>query len=228
MLKVLIVEDDKDIAALNSYFVNKDSRFKVLGVAGNLAEAREFVEAVVPDLVIVDNYLPDGLGVELVLELLNRPNYPECILITAANDSETVQKAHRYGAFDYLVKPLDYSRLSESLGRLWDLKHHVKSSKHFRQNELDRLFNASKSPIKSNASTDAYTLKQIIEHFGHAHIEHTSNSIAAEFGISKSTARRYLDKAVEDGDLIAFLAHGKVGRPTRVYRRPFLEEAVKM
>lgn len=217
MFNVLIVEDDKDIAALHVHFIQKDERFQVLGVAANLEKAREISAIAHVDLLIVDNYLPDGLGVELVRELL--PKRSECILVTAANDVETVQKALRYGALDYLVKPLDYSRLKQSLDKFCVVKQTFNEGRHLAQGAVDALFRSNQTTKKTNC-TDEYTLNQVVAQFHHANVDKTVSEVAQSFGISKSTARRYLDKAVENGDLIAFLEHGKVGRPTRIYRRP--------
>lgn len=220
MFTVMIVEDDKDIAALHAHFVAREPELKVIGVASSLEMSRAMMEAAQPDLVIVDNYLPDGLGVELVYDWLAQTHRPECILITAANDAQTVNTAHRFGAFDYLVKPVDYQRLGESLRRFIHLRHHVSQADKLQQTVLDQLF--SQRPRDAERSTDEFTLQQVVSLFGHAHIEHTASSVAESLSLSKTTARRYLDKAVERGILTAFLEHGKVGRPTRLYRRPMV------
>ncbi|EVU15356.1 transcriptional regulatory protein CitB, partial [Vibrio parahaemolyticus V-223/04] len=166
-------------------------------------------------MVIVDNYLPDGQGVELVYQWLESDQKPECILVTAANDASTVQKAHRFGAFDYLVKPVDYSRLTESLLRFAKVKNHMRSQESFRQSQLDDLFHLGKGTPTDLAGLDPFMFRQVVDLFTHVHVEHTALSVSESLTISKSTARRYLDKAVEQGELVAFLEHGKVGRPTR-------------
>ena len=219
MLKVAIVEDDPNIAQLHCHFISQLNGYAVIGIAGTKALATQLIAHSKPDLVIVDNYLPDGLGVELVIDWLSSEHKPECILVTAANDANTVQLAHRYGAFDYLVKPIDYQRLIESLQRFAQIKHHLGQGESFRQAQLDGLFHPAYTTETVIANSDPFTLKQVIALFNHSHIEHTAHSVANELGVSKSTARRYLDKATECGELEAFLAHGKVGRPTRFYRR---------
>ncbi len=230
MIKVVIVEDDPNIAELHHHFVEQVEQYQVVGIAASIDIAKQLVEKIEPDLVIVDNYLPDGQGVDLVYRWLNSEQSPECILVTAANDADTVQKAHRFGAFDYLVKPVDYSRLTESLQRFAKIKNHMNNQQTFRQSQLDDLFHSAKSePVVSNqvdlAGLDPFMYRQVIELFTHVHIEHTAASIAEILPISKSTARRYLDKAVEQGELVAFLEHGKVGRPTRVYRNKHVLES---
>ncbi|EJL6511639.1 response regulator, partial [Vibrio cholerae] len=71
MLNVIIVEDDPQIGGLHAQFVQQDERFKVLAMVSTLADAQKMVEWAKPDLVIVDNYLPDGLGIELVRALID-------------------------------------------------------------------------------------------------------------------------------------------------------------
>lgn len=230
MIKVVIVEDEPSIAELHHHFVEQVEQYQVVGIAGSVHIARQLVERVQPDLVIVDNYLPDGLGVDLVYQWLNSEHRPECILVTAANDADTVQKAHRFGAFDYLIKPMDYSRLTESLQRFAKVKNHMSSQGSFRQSQLDDLFHSGKSnKVELNhvelAGLDPFMYRQVIELFTHINIEHTAASVSEQLPISKSTSRRYLDKAVEQGDLVAFLEHGKVGRPTRVYRNKHISES---
>ncbi len=220
MLKVLIVEDDNEIAALHAHFLTKEPKLQLVGVAASFQMAKEMMEVAKPDLVIVDNYLPDGKGVDLVYQWLGLEHKPECILITAANDAQTVSLAHRYGAFDYLVKPVDYQRLSQSLERFIKIKQHLSCENTLQQSELDNLFYQAPMSAGTSDNIDEFTLNQVVKQFSHAHVEQTASSIAQVMNISKSTARRYLDKAVERGELMAFLEHGKVGRPTRVYCQP--------
>ncbi len=224
MINVVIVEDDPNIAELHHHFVEQVEQFQVVGIAASIDIAKQLVEKIQPDLVIVDNYLPDGQGVDLVYRWLNSEQRPECILVTAANDADTVQKAHRFGAFDYLVKPVDYSRLTESLQRFAKVKNHMINHETFRQSQLDDLFHSGKSSHCDLAGLDPFMYRQVVALFAHVHIEHTAASVSEHLPISKSTARRYLDKAVEQGELMAFLEHGKVGRPTRVYRNKHVSE----
>ncbi|PFG58072.1 two-component system response regulator CitB [Vibrio sp. ES.051] len=218
MIKVVIVEDDPNIAELHHHFIEQVDQYQVVGIAGSIHIAQQLVTHIQPDLVIVDNYLPDGQGVELVYQWLEGNQKPECILVTAANDATTVQKAHRFGAFDYLVKPVDYSRLTECLQRFAKVKSHIRNQENFRQSQLDDLFHLGKSAQVDLTGLDPFMFCQVVNLFTHVHVEHTAANVSESLAISKSTARRYLDKAVEQGDLVAFLEHGKVGRPTRVYR----------
>ncbi|NVD06003.1 response regulator [Vibrio sp. JPW-9-11-11] len=219
MHNVLIIEDDSDIATLHRQFIARDKRFQRLDTCVSLAEAKQHLTECAYDLVLIDNYLPDGLGIDFLPQLHGLPHRPESILVTAANDVETVQKALRHGVFDYLVKPVDYQRLANSLDKYCMMQHTLTHGQSLQQTELDSLFQRGEVQRK-NGAADAYTLRQIVDQFSHANIELSVSDIAERFSISKSTARRYLDTGVDQGDLEAFLAHGRVGRPTRIYRRP--------
>lgn len=202
MIKVVIVEDDPNIAELHHHFIEQVEQYQVVGIAGSIHIAQQLVTHTKPDLVIVDNYLPDGQGVELVYQWLESDQKPECILVTAANDASTVQKAHRFGAFDYLVKPVDYSRLTESLLRFAKVKNHMHSQESFRQSQLDDLFHLGKGTPTDLAGLDPFMFRQVVDLFTHVHVEHTALSVS-----------------------VAFLEHGKVGRPTRVYRNKLVSES---
>ncbi|WP_413284805.1 response regulator [Vibrio sp. MA40-2] len=220
MINILIIEDEIEIASLHAYFIKRLSHFKVSGMVWNLNEAREYLKNNSVDLILIDNYLPDGLGIDFISELQCETH---CILVTAANDTESITKANKSGAFDYVVKPVDYHRLEKGLLDFYAYHEKLANSDYFRQDEIDKLlFDGVRR--KRDTSIDPFLLTMIVELFPHTHVEHTVESIAKLVSVSKTTARRYLDKAVDDEELIAFLVHGKVGRPTRIYRRPTLAE----
>ena len=122
LIKTLIVEDDLNIAQLNSFSVEQMFRFKEVGIASTIEDARNMISILKPDLVLLDNYLPDGLGIDLIKELGSKEEKPDIILITAARDVETIETAMRSGVFDYVIKPIIYSRLQESLTRYLDFR----------------------------------------------------------------------------------------------------------
>ncbi|HEV7499285.1 MAG TPA: sigma-54 dependent transcriptional regulator, partial [Vicinamibacteria bacterium] len=114
LLRVLIVDDDPDIAAVFAEIVEREG-FSVT-LAGSLAAARAQIAAVVPDILLVDIQLPDGSGLEL-LDVLG-PAAPEVVLITGQASVETAVHALRLGAVDYLTKPVDLPRLKTVLATL--------------------------------------------------------------------------------------------------------------
>lgn len=220
--EILIVEDDIRIAELHAQFIRELSGFVSTGIASNLKDAHRMIKVLKPDLIILDNFLPDGQGVQLMKELFQQKNEPDVILITAATDIETVREAVRCGAFDYLIKPVSYDRLQDTLQRYQRYRSSLNSTDDASQRLVDEMFNLQ---AKENAFHDLpkgieeITLDKVKSVFTSDEVIHTAESLGQQVGISKTTARRYLEHCVTLTYLQAELMHGKVGRPERVYRR---------
>ncbi|MCO6524644.1 MAG: response regulator, partial [Candidatus Schmidhempelia sp.] len=103
-IKVLIVEDEPILAELHADFIQRDPYMKALAIASTLADAKLLVDKLKPDLILLDNYLPDGEGIDLFEHIVSHQLNSYVIFITAASDIETCSRAIRYGAFDYLIK----------------------------------------------------------------------------------------------------------------------------
>lgn len=220
--EILIVEDDIRIAELHAQFIREQSYFESLGIAGNLKDAHRMIKILKPDLILLDNFLPDGQGIQLMRELFKQENEPDVILITAATDIETVREAMRCGAFDYLIKPVSYDRLQDTLTRYLRYRGSLNSTDDASQRLVDQMFNLQ---AKENNFDDLpkgieeITLTKVKAAFSSPEIIHTAESLGLVVGISKTTARRYLEHCVTLTYLQAELMHGKVGRPERAYRR---------
>ena len=100
------------------------------------------IERFKPGLILLDNYLPDGRGINLLHELV-QAHYPgDVVFTTAASDMETVSEAVRCGVFDYLIKPIAYERLGQTLTRFRQRKHMLESIDSASQKQIDEMFNA--------------------------------------------------------------------------------------
>lgn len=139
--EVLIVEDEPILAELTAEFIQRDPKVKASGIASTLEEAKMMVEKLQPRLILLDNYLPDGKGIELFEYIINNQLNCYVIFITAASDIETCSKAIRYGAFDYLIKPVSYQRLKHSIERFQLFFYRQNLQQHLNQRRIDELFN---------------------------------------------------------------------------------------
>lgn len=221
-IDVLIVEDEPTIAELHSYYLQRTHRFRATGMANSIAEARKIIKIMKPQLILLDNFLPDGNGIELLKELNTQPNPPDVIFITAATDIDTVREAVRCGVFDYLLKPIAYERMVDSLDRYLKYMSSLKASDNVSQRHVDDLFNfqAKHTHIESlPKGIDELTLNKLKALYKQSDEAYTAESLGDALGISKTTARRYLEFGVESGLLDAHIMHGKVGRPERIYHR---------
>ncbi|WP_375749922.1 response regulator [Vibrio sp. HN007] len=220
---VLIIEDESNIAEFHSQLLLDSPNFNPVGVAGSVKEAKSMLTIFKPDLVILDNYLPDGKGIDLMKVMTASENPPNVIFVTAASDMETVQKAIRMGAFDYLLKPISYARLSDSLERFLKYMSTVKSTDSINQRFVDIMMNYQS---KNNGALetlpkgiDQLTVDKIKSLFIDESVQHTAESLVEAAEISKTTARRYLEYCAISGFLKADINHGKRGRPERIYSK---------
>ncbi len=116
MPHALIVDDDKDTRTALAELV--EAQGFTVASAGRLEEARSKSEEQIPDVVLVDLVLPDGDGMELLKAWADNGHDTDVVLITGHASVDTAVKALREGATDYLIKPLDFSRLESVLANI--------------------------------------------------------------------------------------------------------------
>ncbi|WCE31376.1 response regulator [Vibrio sp. SCSIO 43137] len=226
LIDVVIVEDEMGIAELHAQFLRQMFRFNPVGIASDLNMARTMIKVHKPQLVILDNYLPDGLGVDLLREIVAEKNKkkPDVILVTAASEMDTVKEAMHCGCFDYILKPIAYDRLKDTLNRYLKYYSALNAYDNISQRHVDDLFNIQVRDKSSNAlpkGIGELTLDKIKDVFiNNVGIKFTAESLGEQVGISKTTARRYLEYCASSGFLDAENEHGRVGRPERVYVKP--------
>lgn len=215
------MEDELLLAEMHSEYIKAYPACEKVWLAGNLAEARKMIEYMKPDLILLDNYLPDGKGIELVHELIQERNNADIVFTTAASDMDTVSEAIRLGVFDYLVKPIAYERLGQTLDRYIQRKSVVQDNSKTNQSKIDDMFNTyARGESKEELPTgiDIITLEKILALFTEPDVQYTAESIAETIKLSRTTARRYLEYCLAKDKIEAEIEYGKVGRPQRIYR----------
>lgn len=222
-LEVVIVEDEPHLAQLHREYIEQNFHLRVVGIAGSLEQARELISRHQPRLVLLDNYLPDGQGVELIDSPLLNQFGCAVIFITAASDMQTCSHAMRSGAFDYLIKPVFSHRLRASLERFMLLEHTLRQVKVVDQRALDKLFNLPAGDASAAPSTkgiEPATLARVKRLFSERpEFSWSVEQIVEEAGISKTTGRRYLEYCVEIGFITIEIQYGNIGHPRRLYRK---------
>ncbi|XKM14367.1 response regulator [Orbaceae bacterium ac157xtp] len=222
-IEILIVEDEPILAELNAEFIQRETNIKVLGIASTLSDAKLMLEKLKPTLILLDNFLPDGKGIELFEHIINNNISCYVIFITAASDMDTCSKAIRYGAFDYLIKPVSYQRLKHSLDRFKLFIYRQSIQKHLNQRKVDELFNLQTKDFTENnrhsKGIEEITLQKVKDLFTQTDEPQTVENVVAHTKISKTTARRYLEYCVQTKLLTIEINYGKIGRPERLYKR---------
>ena len=181
---------------------------------------------------MLDNFLPDGKGLDLIRHAVNTNYKGRIIFITADNHMDTISEALRLGVFDYLIKPVHYQRLQHTLERFARYRSSLRSSEQASQTHVDALFNIQAREQTEPAGAplrgiDESTFHRVLQLFSAPEVVHTADSLARILGSSKTTARRYLEQGVKNDFLEAEISYGKVGRPERIYRgkHPYPEHA---
>src|SRR5581483_339082 len=107
-IRVLIVDDDFRVAGIHAAYVERTEGFVVVGQAHTSADATRMAGELRPDLVLMDLYLPDGNGLDVVRALREDTQPPDVIVISAARELHVVRAAMQLGAVHYVVKPFGY------------------------------------------------------------------------------------------------------------------------
>lgn len=124
MLRVVVVDDEKLAReAIVGMALRHVPDFQLVGEADSVKSAWEIIHSTRPDLVFLDIKLPDGNGFEL-LDKFELPLQFKVIFITAYE--EYAVRAFRFSAIDYLLKPIDYQELIDSIQRA---RHHLSLEK---------------------------------------------------------------------------------------------------
>ncbi|MER6213757.1 response regulator [Streptomyces sp. NPDC001674] len=219
-IHVLVVDDDMRVARINAAYVAKVPGFEVSGRAHSAAEALEFLTGYPVDLVLLDHYLPDGTGLDLVRRLRQLGRHTDVIMVTAARDLATVQAAMRLGALQYLVKPFTFAGLRAKLEAYAALRRSLSGGGEAEQDEVDRIFGALAAAgtpnelPKGHSPTTAELVRRVLRT---AEGPLSTQEIADRAGISRQTAQRYLKLLDRAGRVSLALRYGETGRPEHRY-----------
>ncbi|MGM0542976.1 MAG: response regulator [Pseudomonadota bacterium] len=223
---ILVVEDDFRIADIHRAFIEQSEGFEVVAVARNGAEAREKMarHAAAIQLVLLDAYLPDVEGLELLWALRRDYVQVDIVMVTAAREVDTISEALRGGVFDYLIKPIEASRMQQMLARFRRERAALACRNEMSQAELDQVLSRAQPAETGPASgrslpkgIDRLTLRSVVEALKDARQPLAATQVAHAMGASRSTARRYLEFLVSVQVVDAELGYGDVGRPERRY-----------
>ncbi|MGL4355737.1 MAG: response regulator [Aeromonas popoffii] len=219
MIKILIVEDDPAIAEIHRRFVQRLAGFEVLGVALTLFDAREQIAILKPDLVLLDVWLPDGEGFSLLRELRQAGACLDVILLTAAREASALQEAMRLGVVDFILKPVVFERLRDTLGNYAESRAALAALADIDQQAVDALFGTPLQQVAAGGlpkGIDALTLQRVLAAL--TSVGASAEEIGNRVGVSRTTARRYLEFLVGQQLASPELEYGTVGRPERRYQ----------
>ncbi|RBY97912.1 two-component system response regulator [Blastococcus sp. TF02-8] len=220
MISVLIVDDDFMVARVHAAFVGALEGFEVVGTAATGAEALAQTARLQPDLVLLDVYLPDMTGLDVLRRLRADGSAADVVVISAARDVESIRSALHGGVLHYLVKPFDRRTFEDRLRQYAALRGELAELDVAGQQDVDRMFVGARGSAPAPAATPKgitpQTLELVREALAAAAEQGLSASECSErTGLARVSARRYLEQLVAQDQADVRQRYGTAGRPER-------------
>ncbi|QQK74803.1 response regulator [Salicibibacter cibarius] len=222
-MNVIIAEDDYRVSLLHEQFLQPFPQFNVTGKALNGEELKKLLKQAQPQLILLDIYFPDIHGTALLSFI--RSNYPhvDVIIISASDNRDDLLKAKRHGVYYYFVKPVTASDFQQVMKRYLRDYEWFQEKAPFQPKDIERLFGHAGNQYPSDKQSelptgiDVITLEKVKEQLTRAKEGLTIDETCNGVGISRTTARRYLEYLVSISKAEPKLNYGVIGRPERVY-----------
>ena len=247
--RVLIVEDDPMVGMINSQFVKKAEGFEVAGMCRNGQEAVDFLSTNTVDLILLDVYMPVMNGVETLKKIRAMKISAEVIMVTAANDTATIEETMHLGVHDYLIKPFTFERFFASLEKFKNRKQLLNENPVMDQSCVDNLILHGQAGAAGTGSADGAgsskdlksgdagaagkaelpeelpkgiqrkTLSRIVDYFENNSSWSSTDMISETLGISIVTVRNYMNFLVKSKIVLEDINYGTGGRPSMLYKK---------
>jgi response regulator of citrate/malate metabolism len=221
MYKVLIVEDDPMVAMIDEQYIGRNKSFSLAGNCKDGKSALEFLDNNEVDLVIMDVYMPHMDGFETLRQIRERKISVDVIMVTAANDSESLERALHLGAIDYLIKPFTYDRFCMALDKFANQTKALKDLGVLNQKSIDFIIdNARKTGSEGHPKgIQEKTLRLILDELEKKRdVWMTGEEIAGKTGLTGVTVRRYMNYLAEAGKVVSQMNYETGGRPCMLYK----------
>lgn len=221
----IIIEDQPEVAQFLAHYLISSGRYSIMGMAHDMQTGRALLANVQPDLILLDVYFPNGNGLDLLAELRTQSIKSEIMLLTAAREVHVLERAMQLGICDFLVKPILIPRLEQALADFEARQQQLSGVSELTQSVVDTFLKAkntsgtAKTSARLPKGVDPLTLQKIRAVFqADATQSYTAQKVGDLVGVSRSTARRYLEYLLETQELRVDHTYGTIGRPERCYR----------
>lgn len=173
--KVLVADDEPVILdGIRKFVEQSDCRCEVAATADNGEKAIELIDQLHPDIVISDIRMPKATGLDMIHRYNGKKWSPKFIFISGYNEFEYVHEAIRYGAVDFLLKPVTLPELKKSL---------MKATGQLEDQEVIRTLQQDKDDIQkffeSIYAGNEYSEKEYYAHFKDAGIRLEGKDLVA-------------------------------------------------
>jgi response regulator of citrate/malate metabolism len=218
---VLVVDDDPQIAAGHAQYVARVPGFEVVGVAHSGAAALAMLDRTPVDLVLLDFFMPDMSGLDVCRAIRSGEHLVDVIAVTSARDLTVVRTLVSQGVVQYLLKPFTAAVFRQRLERYAEYRRQVAPRGSVPdQGEVDRAL----ATLRGNGDAalpkgmSAETLGAVVASLDQADGARSAHDVGTGLGVSRVTARRYLEYLTAEGLALRAPRYGGAGRPQYLYR----------
>jgi len=220
VIGVLIVDDDFMVAKVHAAFVAALDGFEVVGTATTGAQALAEIGRLRPDLVLLDVYLPDMTGLDVLRRLRADGSTADVVVISAARDVDSIRSALHGGVLHYLVKPFDRRTFEERLRQYAALRGELSELDVAGQTDVDRLFGGARGSAPAPAAPPKGITQETLDLVRQALAAAAEDGLSASecserTGLARVSARRYLEQLVTQQQADVRQRYGTAGRPER-------------
>ncbi|SDK67708.1 two-component system, CitB family, response regulator [Arthrobacter sp. ov407] len=238
-IRTLIIDDDVAVAGIHHGFLLARGGFDVVAMAHTGQQGLDLAAELGPELVLLDIHLPDMSGLDVLQRLRGRRRPVDVLVITASRELDTVRGAMAGGVLHYLVKPFSSQALIERLDEYVMLREELASGAAgpLDQASIDRLVAPSRRAavaeppagqsaqpvppgqpaVRLPKGLSRPTLDAVIEALKASPEDVSAAGLALQLGLSRVSARRYLEYLVVHGHARLTPRYGAAGRPENRY-----------
>ena len=218
---VLVVEDDPMVADIHRSFINSVEGFQVVGMVDNGMKALDFMKKRPVRLVILDIFMPGLDGIGTLEKIRESGKNVDVIIISASRDKGTVNKTVQAGAFDYIVKPFAFERIKAALEAFREVNESFNEGPSLvgQQEIEDFLMARNRKNVRSTLPKwlNPDVLKKVEALLVSESRPLSSVETAGCLGVSRITARRYLEYLVASRKAVMEREYREIGRPINKY-----------
>jgi len=224
-IRVLVVEDEPLTAEAHAAYVGRLDGFVLAGTAGTGQEALRILAAQVAagtpiDLVLMDMNLPDLHGLDVSRRIRSAGLATDIIAITAVRELQAVRGAIAAGVVQYLIKPFTYPTFAKKLVSYRDFRRQLESASSVTtQTDVDQAFASLRSPtdVPRPKGLADDTLQRVTDYLKAQRSPVSASEVTEALGMSRVTARRYLEFLADSGPVLRAPRFGTPGRPENEY-----------
>ena len=209
------------VAMINEQYIKRNKNFTVVGKCKDGRSAISFLEENEVDLVILDVYMPLMNGFEALRSIRNKNIAVDVVMVTAANDRDSLEEALHLGIVDYLVNPFSFDRFRVALEKFIAQHTALKGVDTLDQSNIDYIIDNShrKSEELYPKGIQEKTLEMIMAYMNqHKGFWMTGDAIAEGIGITVVTVRRYMSYLSDSGKVLGEMDYETGGRPCMKYQ----------